>query len=575
MLPKLAPDLKMKSRLNYLLFLLGLTLCLIPACLNINSSVLTQSSVNQSPMSQALTQSALGTNPSGIANWSTEMPFVDAFKMAKQWLTQCVATDPGCSGAWDTKEYEKLDLDANGWVKSLPAAEDPPEYTRVATVLFRSVEPYPGGRYVVLYNGEGTIEYGFDARYDRAASRPGRDVINVTPSKSGIHLTITATDPNQTGDYIRDIRVVPEESEDSYQQQLFNPEFLAQTEPFQTVRFMGWLATNSSQQSDWDERPTVESYSYSQTLGGVPLETMIELSNRLEADPWFNIPHRASDRFIENFARLVKDTLNPNLTVYLEYSNEIWNTNFSQGSWVEKQGVAEWSDRKGDDFTKRINWHGKRTAQSCDIWKAVFGEQRDRVICVMGAHAANLWTAEEALDCPLWEDGPCQQHGIEAVAIAPYFGGYIGKRDYERYVQDWTLEQLFEEINQGGVLPDSPTGGAVGQAVERMKTYAALADRRNLQLFAYEGGQHLSGRQGVENNDKITHLFISANRSPKMYETYLDYLEQWQNSGGTLFLHAADITRPDKWGSWGALEHVKQKNSPKFDALLDFFQSDS
>jgi len=64
------------------------------------------------------------------------------------------------------------------------------------------VGSYPGGKYVVLYEGEGTIEYKFDARKDEAASTSGRDVIDVNPSDKGIHLIITATDPNNTGNYI-------------------------------------------------------------------------------------------------------------------------------------------------------------------------------------------------------------------------------------------------------------------------------------------------------------------------------------------------------------------------------------
>ena len=78
----------------------------------------------------------LGTNLSAVADWSTEMPFVDAFKTSRTWLTQCVNTDPDCDDPWNTKEYNKLNLDPQGWVKSLPPPDAKEVYTRVGTLLF-------------------------------------------------------------------------------------------------------------------------------------------------------------------------------------------------------------------------------------------------------------------------------------------------------------------------------------------------------------------------------------------------------------------------------------------------------
>jgi len=37
-------------------------------------------------------------------------------------------------------------------------------------------------------------------------------------------------------------------------------------------------------------------------------------------------------------------------------------------------------------------------------------------------------------------------------------------------------------------------------------------------------------------------------------------------------MHYGDISRPSKWGSWGALEHLEQESSPRYQALLDFIQ---
>ncbi|NET57406.1 MAG: cellulose-binding protein, partial [Symploca sp. SIO2E6] len=319
---------------------------------------------------------ALGTNLHRIADWSTQLPFLDAFKSSRQWITQCQQGEPGCSGSWSTNEYEKLDLDEYGWVKSLPASEDPPEYTRVSTLMFRDVERYPGGQYVVTYEGEGTIEYKGNASKDEAASTPGRDVINVTPSKAGIHLIITATDPNQNGQYIRNIRVVPANYEQNYTSEIFNPDFIARIKKFQALRFMDWMGTNDSEQGEWQNRPQLATASYNSKTGGPPVEIMVELANRLQVDPWFNLPHQATDEYITKFAQIVKDNLDPNLTIYLEYSNEVWNPQFEQFHWVKDNGQIPGGKTPYQSY-------GVRTAQMCDLWKGVFAQQSDRVKCVM------------------------------------------------------------------------------------------------------------------------------------------------------------------------------------------------
>ena len=62
-----------------------------------------------------------------------------------------------------------------------------------------------------------------------------------------------------------------------------------------------------------------------QIIPGVSLEYQIALVNTLNVNAWFNIPHLADDDYIQNMALLIRDTLNPSLKAYIEYSNEIWN----------------------------------------------------------------------------------------------------------------------------------------------------------------------------------------------------------------------------------------------------------
>ena len=518
--------------------------------------------------------SPLGIGLNGIADWSTQLPFLDAFKSSREWFTQCVNGDPGCKGEWSTEESNLLNLDENGWIKSLPAPEEAPKYTRVSTLLLRDIpNRYPSGKYIVLYEGQGTIEYGFDAQKDRTASTPGRDVINVdAKGGGGILLTITATDPKKTGDYIRNIKVVQAESEKTFETEIFNPKFIEKIKKFRTLRFMDWMRTNGSEQKEWSDRPRPSIASYG--VKGVPIEIMVALSNKVKAPPWFNMPHQATDEYITNFVKLVKKSLDPNLNVYVEFSNEVWNWQFPQAQYALKQGKARWGEDKADAF---YQWYGMRAAQMCDIWKSVFGNESNRVACVLSTQKAYKGLESYALECSYWVaegNKPCYQHGIDAYAVAAYVSGNLGSPENSSTIESWLKDpdggfgKAFKQLREGGLLRESTD--SLSDVYKDLIYHKEVAQKKGLTLVAYEGGQHITGSGGVENNDKLTNFFIELNRRPEMSDFYTQLLNDWKKAGGTLFMHFVDISPSSKWGSWGALEYLDQNGSPKYNALIDF-----
>jgi hypothetical protein len=520
------------------------------------------------------TNSDLGTNLSEVTDYSHQLPFNNIFLFSRKWLTQCSAdSDPGCSDelAFNTGEDASLDLDPSGWIRSLPAPSAQPIFTRAATI-WDVPSDFPRGEYLVLYDGEGVIEYDLGARKNVAKSTKGRDLVDVSPESGAIVLRIIATDP---ANYIRNIRMVEVSAEPLLATTPFRPQFVDRLRPYKALRFMDWMRTNNSPQSNWNLRARPNDARYS-TEKGVPAEIMIELSNTTGKNPWFTIPHLADDSYVESFASLTKELLAPSLQVYLEYSNEAWNSVFSQGAFIEQQGLLEWPNVEASAFTKRINWYGKRSAQICQIWKRVFAESSGRVTCVMASQAANSWTATEALTCPLWNSGPCIQHGISALAIAPYFGDYLGGDNYVAEVSSWAqqgdagIDKLFAEIQLGGALTNGPRGGALEQSMSWIEQNRAVATSFALQLVSYEGGQHLVGVGAASARAPITKLFTSSNRDPRMGDTYFSYLNGWRERGGGLFMHFTDISSYSVFGSWGALEGVGDTQSPKYNALLKF-----
>lgn len=512
----------------------------------------------------------LGTNLDAVTDYSPQLPFTNLFLSSRSWFTQCHANiDSGCtaSNAWDTGEAHLIDLDEHGWVRSLPSGGSGAVFRSVATFWDLPSE-FPSGRYVVRYEGSGTLEYGLGARKNESLSSSGRDVIDVDLERGGILLRIAATNP---ANYIRSIRVVSEGDEAQVTRR-FSESFIQRLAPYQALRFMDWMRTNGSTLSSWLARPKASDARFSSEKG-VPVEVMVELANVTDKAPWFTIPHQADDDFVTNFAQLVKASLSTTLPVYLEYSNEAWNGAFPQGGWIEARGEAEWPTSPESGFTKRINYYGRRSAEVCTLFRAVFVENPDRVICVIASQAANSWTAQEALACPLWNQAPCAQRGIKALAIAPYMGDYLGQEENAGTVAAWQrgsdggLGNLFQELESGGRLSGGPTNGGRSQSLEWVSANRQVALNFGVSLIAYEGGQHLVGVGSAAENSALTELFTSANRDDRMTGLYQGYLAGWKERGGGLFMHFSDISSYSRYGSWGALEKIGQSSSPKYDAL--------
>jgi len=504
-------------------------------------------------MAQSNRTSSIAINLNGVSYYSSEQPFLNIFKTANGWITSTKTT-------FDTGEEAGLFLDSNGYVTTMSGAHT---YTKIQVLLLHNLPApyYPGGKYVVLYDGEGTIVYGLNAAKDTAASKPGRDVLNVT-TPNGISIAITATDPNGTGNYIRNIRVVQAAYEATLNSgQIFNPTFISRLAPFGAVRFMDWMSTNNSTQSEWANRPT-PSKAFWGGSSGVPVEVMVALANQLDVDAWFNMPHLATDDYVTQFAMFVHAKLKPGLRTYVEYSNETWNYIFGQTTWIQNQGLALWPSAPSP-FDANRSYYGMRAGQIMNIWKNAWGADSGRIVGVLAAQAANIYTAKQSLKCPLWSGAPCARY-FDVIAIAPYFGYNIPNTWTSQ--PDGGLTSLFTEITQGGLSPGGYPGGMIKQAIDWAASYQSVASSYNLDLAAYEGGQTF-----VSSNDAaLTRLYATANRDPRMGAAYAQYLQGWKGAGGHLLFHFVDASAYTKWGSWGALENIMATSSPKYDALTSF-----
>jgi hypothetical protein len=335
---------------------------------------------------------AIGMNLSTLSYWTRELPFVDVAKTSMPWVTQNDRTVPGGKNPWNTDLLGSIPLDEDGYPLSLPvevAGAEAPQIT--ATLMCSAVEGrYPAGRYVCLYEGTGELVFSLDAK--EAARSPGRIELDVRPSGSGILMKIPRS---VRGDHVRNIRVIMPGHEATYAQRPFNPLFLRRLEPFGVIRFMDWQRTNNSVFVHWDQRTKPSTYTQTGPRG-VAIEHMVDLCNTLGADPWFCMPHAADTDCVRRFARLVKGSLRPERTVYLEYSNEVWNTMFAQHAWVAKNGDASLP------FARK---YASSARQAFAVWQEEFGADRGRIVRVASGQQARPAFMEDIVDA-LGPSGP-------------------------------------------------------------------------------------------------------------------------------------------------------------------------
>lgn len=493
----------------------------------------------------------IGTNLNGISDWSTQWNFVDVFKTSRDWIPQKEGAPWGEGG--------QVNLTPDGWVASL----EPGQW--VETVMMIDSTHYPAGQYTLLYEGQGKLTFAFE-NAQIISQTPGRMVVEVKPDGAGIFLQIRETNPQNP---IRNIRFIMPGFEQTYQTQPFHPLFLERIRQFQTLRFMDWMATNNSDVVNWADRNTPNSVR--QAGGkGVALEYMIQLANTLKVDPWFTIPAKASDEYVRQFATMVRDRLDPSLKAHIEYSNEVWNTMFSQHRYAAEQGRSRNLDE--NDFTAALLFYSERSVQIFQIFNTVMGRDADqRLVRVLAGQAANPWTAEQILG---WKDA---YKAADAYAIAPYFEGADLDQNGDSDLNDPNQAAAIRKLSLDQIM-DNLMAGMTTDVKPMLDANYKVTQQFGLPLYAYEGGPHLTTHQFPEDQiEPITELFAAANRHPRMREVYRAYLTQWQQSGGTVFNQFVDVAPPSKWGFWGAMEYQNQPlpQAPKYQGLIDFIQRSS
>jgi len=458
-----------------------------------------------------------------VSDYEPQHFFADVVRQGRPWARAGSPREPAA-------------VDADGW----PTGD-------AGIVVFASQQGIAGdyqlaftGKARVTANGGVAIR---DLKHDPAGNR---STATLTIPDGGDSLFLSFRD---TGAGVRDVSLIrPVEVAAGH----FDKAFLDAVRPFRRLRFMDWQHTNGCKAATWQKRPTPASRRWAGDLG-VPVEIQIACANAAKCDAWFCVPHLADDDYVRRMAQLVRDSLDPSLKAYVEFSNECWNGMFVQSRWCADQGKnAKLSD---NDFQAQLRFYSQRSAAVATIWDDVFQGDRKRLVRVMASQSANPWVSEQVLG---WQDAA--KH-TDVLAIAPYFGGGFGDPKRKDQVAKMSVDELLAAVEAEDLDKSLP---------ETLHKQQAVARQHGVGLVCYEAGQHLVGHGGAENDEALTNLFIAANRHPRMESLYQKYITLWSGlDAGPMFLFSFS-NRPSKWGSWGLVESLPADPArhPKLRAIL-------
>ena len=452
-------------------------------------------------------------------------------------------------------------FDSNGYPIGLGglAAQNYALYTMIFT---NSAAEYPAGTYTLTFAGAGTVRIQNGNQPTQSFTQSGGSGtvfnVNIMDDSRGIIVVITSSDPSN---YVRNISLVMPGLQQTYQTNPFNPKFLASLQPFSTIRFLGMMvpdfgsATTSDGQSGpltWAES-TPPTYFTQAVQSGISVEYMVDLCNILHENMWVTMPVNADSEYVTNFAQYVEENLNPNLKVYVEYGNELWNWAYSY-SYNYVQAYANANNESHAYATADL------TAACWSLWEQVYAGQTNRMVRVVTTQFANPSLLSQELTRLIATSSPTDpDHGFDVVSGAAYFSP-----DTSSYNASTTVGDI-----EAGMMAD--LAGAWRQQLQSfMATVASFEAQlgRPIPVDMYEGGVSLVAPSGAS----WWNAYIAAQSDSGMYGVINTFLDDLEEAGVAGIEYNEFVGTATQYGEWGTMEYLGEPSSltPKYNALAGF-----
>ncbi len=504
----------------------------------------------------------IGANLTDLSPFGTLWIYTNSLKQSTGWLIRNSndLSDP-INGSSELTAQLNEAFNSDGYPLEVPFQFDHPETQGKSLevsclVLNGQPEPYlyPSGNYLLIFDGDGTlaIQGDVDGEYQEF-SEAGEHTIPVSnPSTLGLELIITSSSSSNP---IRNVRLIFPEYIDTYQEEKFRSDFIELASNFDVLRFMKPTRVEHNTVENWQDRPRTTSFSYyldveDQVLVGMPWEDVIEFSNQTDIDPWVCVPHMATDEYITSLATLFHADMEPERTLYLEYSNETWNPSYPQ-KWqyiLDQGNMRNLGTSNNQELAEQQAIHRYATLRSLEVFNLFYQVyDDDRSIRTILGTQSDPFVADlvfEALELP--EVNPL---GLRPDAIA--IASYIGVSMFD----DFAEQNLDVCDHSAQDLLDTLIARVEPEMINFLERYNELTSATGIDLYAYEGGQHVTEINFQPMSTCAENLVAEMNRLPEMEAFFCRLLDTWyEQLDGELFMIFNLAERPDSFGAFGLLE---------------------
>ena len=475
----------------------------------------------------------MGGNLPAFNDWGATHPFVDLMKQARKFGTATAPWDESAvvgSDGWPTGDFGVTLMTAQGTVTGL-AGIYKFSFNGKADV---AVTASPAKVQNVLYN---------------SVLKKTTGEINFPIGTDQLFLTFKNTNGS-----VKNLKIVhpgyPLENAP-----VFRTEFLNHIKRAKILRFMDWTLTNNNTTSNWAGRANPATIHDAHL--GVAWEDIIELANQTSTSIWINIPIMADDNYVRSLADLLNTQLKPGIPVYIEYSNEVWNSQFQQFSFNAKTAKSEIIDNPTSplNFDKTGDTYGfRRTAnrlkQISDIFRSIVGNSKMLSIYrpVLAGQIVNPTIMRTGLEMIQAVYGPPNNY-FYALAGAPYIN--MGT---QQTTDGLTSTQVLDALEKSAIATPK---------ISSYESNGAVAGWYGLKYMAYEFGTDTFGPGSLASKE-------AANKNSRMQTICENYITNWYQSGfDALNWYTLGAGRWDtKNGTW-SLTYDLTVNTPKiacFDA---------
>ena len=255
-------------------------------------------------------------------------------------------------------------------------------------------------------------------------------------------------------------------------------------------------------------------------------EYIIELANILQKDIWINLNVSIDDNYVTSLATKLQAELNPNINIYIEYGNEVWNPNFNVCDFWIRDEAANLGITFNENYARNV-------VRISNLFKSVYGTAaiNSKIRMVLGAQQG--WMGRSTIHLNYIQNTFGNPNDfIWAIAPATYYSGPGATIEESLNNCHTSIMKQYDDVN------DDPS----------LLRFMQLANDWSLPgvCVSYEGQEHAN----IGNTNNLA-VDIGKHRDPRMATEQYANFQSFFDNGGTLACQFGIWVSYTRYGCWG------------------------